>query len=129
MSREFWPKSTKTPRRSLTRHVVVATSWSPMRRSTSSARAFAKRRTSGKSSSGLIGAMMCIPVAPEVLGYDASPSSSMTSRTTTAIWRTYGRSGARIEVDQQVVRLLDLRDAGVPGVQLQAAEVGDPFKR
>ncbi len=37
--------------------------------------------------------------------------------------------GARVEVDQQVVRLLDLRDARVPGVQLDAAEVGDPFER
>ena len=47
LSREFCPKSTKTPRRSATRHVVVATSWSPIRRSTSSASAFASRRTSG----------------------------------------------------------------------------------
>ena len=67
-SRAFWPKSTKTPTRSATRHVVVATAWSPMRRSTSSASAFAKRRTSGNGSSGLIGARMCSPVAPDVFG-------------------------------------------------------------
>jgi hypothetical protein len=39
-SRAFWPKSTKTPRRSATFQVVVATSWSPIRRSTSCASAF-----------------------------------------------------------------------------------------
>ncbi len=87
-SREFWPKSTKTPRRSATFQVVVATSWSPTRRSTSCASALAKRRTSGNASSGLIGARMCNPVAPEVFGNEASPSSSITSFTTIAISRT-----------------------------------------
>jgi len=48
--------------------VVVATCWSPTRRSTSSASAFANRRTSGNASSGRIGERMCIPVAPEVFG-------------------------------------------------------------
>jgi len=67
-SRAFWPKSTKTPLRSATFQVVVATRWSPIRRSTSSARAFANRRTSGNGSSGLIGVRMWRPVAPEVFG-------------------------------------------------------------
>ena len=89
-SRAFWPKSTKTPTRSATRHVVVATAWSPMRRSTSSASAFARRRTSGNASSRLIGARMCSPVAPDVFGYDRSPSSSITSRTMSAMSRTNG---------------------------------------
>ncbi len=87
-SRAFWPKSTKTPRRSATFQVVVATSWSPTRRSTSSASAFANLRTSGNGSSGRIGERMCRPVAPEVFGYDARPSSSITSFTTRAISRT-----------------------------------------
>ena len=105
--------------------------WSPIRRSTSSASAFANRRTSGNESSGLIGASTCRPVAPEVFGYDASPSSSITSRTTSAISRTNGHcpSDGRVEVDQQVVGPLDLRDARVPGVQLDAAEVRDPGER
>ena len=37
--------------------------------------------------------------------------------------------GARVEIDQEVVRQLDLRHARVPGVQLDAAEVRDPGER
>ena len=86
-SRAFWPKSTNTPVRSATFQVVVAMSGT--RRSTSWANAFAKRRTSGKGSSGTIGARMWMPVEPEVFGQLASPSSSMTSFTTSAIVRTW----------------------------------------
>ena len=130
-SRAFWPKSTNTPTRSATRQVVVAIAWSSMRRSTSDASAFANRRTSGKSSSGLIGARMCRPVAPDVFGYERSPSSSITSRTTSAISRTNGHwpSDRRIEVDQQVVGPLDVGHARVPRVQLDAAEVRHPRER
>ena len=130
-SRVFWPKSTKTPRRSATRQVVVATSWSPTRRSTSSASAFAKRRTSGKSSSGLIGAMMCSPVAPEVFGirgeaelvhHLAHDERDLADVRPLAV-------GRRVEIDQQVVRPLDVVDPRVPRVQLDAAEVDDPRQR
>ena len=68
---------------------------------------------------------------PRSSGTTRSPSSSITSRTTSAISRTNGHwpSRRRVEVDQQVVGPLDLRHARVPRVQLDAAEVRDPGER
>ncbi len=83
-------------------------------------------------SSGRIGVMNVEPVAPERLREGTTGlSSSSTSRTTSAIRRTCGHcpSGRRVEVDQHVVRSLDVLDARVPGVQLDAAEVDHPCER
>ncbi len=126
-SREFWPKSTNTPRRSATFHVVVATSWSSMRRSTSCASALAKRRTSGKRSSRLIGDEDVEPGRARGLGearepellehlvHDEGDRAHVLPRVPLA----------RVEVDQHVVRPLDVVHARVPRVQLDAAEVRD----
>ena len=106
--------------------------WSPIRRSTSSASAFANRRTSGKRELGLDRREdVEAGRARRSSGTTASPSSSSTSRTTSAISRTNGHcpSRRRVEVDQQVVGQLDLGHARVPGVQLDAAEVRDPGER
>ena len=130
-SRAFWPKSTKTPTRSATRQVVVATLWSPMRRSTSSASAFAKRRTSGKRQLGLdrredvqpgrAGGLR-IRREAELVHHLAHDERDLAHVRPLAV-------GARVEVDQQVVRQLDLGHARVPRVQLDAAEVRDPRER
>ena len=71
---------------------------------------------------------MCSPVAPGRLRVRAQPElvqhltddeSDLTHERPLAV-------GRRVEVDQQVVRVLDLRHARVPRVQLDATEVGDP---
>ena len=130
-SRAFWPKSTNTPTRSATRHVVVATAG---RRSAARPPRRAPWRSAARPGSGrsrLIGARMCSPVEPDVFGYDRSPSSSSAvahDERDLADERPLS-VGRRVEVDQQVVGLLDLRHARVPRVQLDAAEVRDPGER
>ena len=130
-SRVFWPKSTKTPRRSATFQVVVATSWSPTRRSTSSASAFAKRRTSGNEQLRLDrrhdvqpgrARGLRIRGEAELVHHLAHDERDLSNVRPLAV-------GRRVEIDQQVVRPLDVVDPRVPRVQLDAAEVDDPGQR
>ena len=99
-----------------------------MRRSTSSAIALAARRTSGKTHVALDRGQdvqtgrarrLRVRPQPELVQHLAHDERDLADERPLPV-------GRRVEIDQQVVGLLDLGHARVPGVQLDAAEVGDP---
>ena len=98
------------------------------RRSTSTAIAFASRRTSGNSSSGLDrredvqagrAGRLRVRAQPELVQHLLDDERDLADERPLAV-------GRRVEVDQEVVGPLDLGHARVPRVQLDAAEVRDP---
>ena len=116
------------PTRSATRHVVVATAWSPTRRSTSSAIAFAKPAHLGEQQLGPDrredvqpgrAGRLRVRAQPELVQHLAHDERDLAHVRPLAVAR-------RVEVDQQVVGPLDLGHARVPRVQLDAAEVRRP---
>jgi hypothetical protein len=68
---------------------------------------------------------MCSPVAPDVFGEPEFVHDVLDDAGDLADVLP-GVPLARIEIDQQVVRTLDVVDPAMPGVQVDTTEVGDP---
>ena len=127
-SRAFWPKSTNTPTRSATRHVVVATRLvadAPLdllgERLRKAAHVGERQLRLDRREDVQPGRARRLRVRAqtELVHHLAHDQRDLAHERPLAVAR-------RVEVDQQVVGPLDLRHARVPRVQLDAPEVRDP---